>query len=188
MRVMGIRYFDVVLILTGDRFTQGEHMLLREMREHRVPYFCVRTKVDLACHEEMAQEAENEEVEVSELPPARQEEIKINTITKIKTSFEEVGICDTYLIASQKKYVGDFSSTDLQHRLAAAIEGARCDRECPVCYETYGDFGGSAGMMNKLKCTHTVCASCRRHWQNALCVARVFLESCLHLVWHVYLS
>merc|ERR1712232_1482159 len=44
---MGLRYFDSVLIVTAGRFTSTEVALRAELEQHRVPYFMVRTKVDI---------------------------------------------------------------------------------------------------------------------------------------------
>lgn len=47
IQTMGLRYFDSVLIVTAGRFTTTEIALRTELEEHRVPYFMVRTKIDL---------------------------------------------------------------------------------------------------------------------------------------------
>mmetsp|Transcript_85199 Transcript_85199/g.260418 ORF Transcript_85199/g.260418 Transcript_85199/m.260418 type:complete len:456 (-) Transcript_85199:195-1562(-) len=44
---MGLRYFDKVLICTAGRFTCTEVTLREELQSHSVPYFMVRTKVDI---------------------------------------------------------------------------------------------------------------------------------------------
>mmetsp|Transcript_68210 Transcript_68210/g.142545 ORF Transcript_68210/g.142545 Transcript_68210/m.142545 type:complete len:459 (-) Transcript_68210:55-1431(-) len=44
---MGLRYFDKVLILTAHRFTSMEVELRKELEQHKVPYFLVRTKIDI---------------------------------------------------------------------------------------------------------------------------------------------
>mmetsp|Transcript_94930 Transcript_94930/g.306460 ORF Transcript_94930/g.306460 Transcript_94930/m.306460 type:complete len:433 (-) Transcript_94930:447-1745(-) len=46
IRAIGLRYFDVVLVLSATRFTETEIKLLAELREHGVPNFVVRTKLD----------------------------------------------------------------------------------------------------------------------------------------------
>jgi len=46
---MGLRYFDKVVIMTAGRFTETEVMLRAELQQHRVPFFMVRTKVDIDC-------------------------------------------------------------------------------------------------------------------------------------------
>mmetsp|Transcript_47267 Transcript_47267/g.119736 ORF Transcript_47267/g.119736 Transcript_47267/m.119736 type:complete len:454 (+) Transcript_47267:208-1569(+) len=44
---MGLRYFDKVLILTSGRFTSMDVELRNELEQHKVPYYMVRTKVDI---------------------------------------------------------------------------------------------------------------------------------------------
>lgn len=44
---MGLRYFDKVVIATAHRFTSTEVSLREELDRHGVPYFMVRTKVDV---------------------------------------------------------------------------------------------------------------------------------------------
>lgn len=44
---MGLRYFDKVLICTAGRFTETEIKLRKELESHSVPFFMVRTKVDI---------------------------------------------------------------------------------------------------------------------------------------------
>jgi len=47
IRNMGLRYFDSVLIVTAGRFTTMETRLREELDAHGVPFFMVRTKVDM---------------------------------------------------------------------------------------------------------------------------------------------
>lgn len=44
---MGLRYFDTVLIVTAGRFTSTEIRLKEELEKHKVPFFMLRTKVDI---------------------------------------------------------------------------------------------------------------------------------------------
>mmetsp|Transcript_48186 Transcript_48186/g.111667 ORF Transcript_48186/g.111667 Transcript_48186/m.111667 type:complete len:507 (+) Transcript_48186:54-1574(+) len=44
---MGLRYLDSVIIVTAGRFTQTEIALQTELETHGVPYFMVRSKVDI---------------------------------------------------------------------------------------------------------------------------------------------
>jgi len=44
---MGLRYFDKVLICTAGRFTETEIKLRAELEKHSVPFYMVRTKVDI---------------------------------------------------------------------------------------------------------------------------------------------
>merc|ERR1711862_1009685 len=44
---MGLRYFDRVLIVTAGRFTEMEVALQAELEQHNVPFYMVRSKVDI---------------------------------------------------------------------------------------------------------------------------------------------
>ena len=54
LKTMCIWYFDVVFLITADRFTEAEHALRKELVEFQVPFFCVRNKVDLAWEAKIA--------------------------------------------------------------------------------------------------------------------------------------
>jgi GTP-binding protein EngB required for normal cell division len=47
LRDMGLRYFDIVIVVSKERFTQIDVMLLKELAEFGVPHFTVRTKIDI---------------------------------------------------------------------------------------------------------------------------------------------
>lgn len=47
VRTMGLRHFDKVIIVTAGRFTSTEVTLRAELETHQVPFFMVRTKVDI---------------------------------------------------------------------------------------------------------------------------------------------
>mmetsp|Transcript_7355 Transcript_7355/g.16069 ORF Transcript_7355/g.16069 Transcript_7355/m.16069 type:complete len:460 (-) Transcript_7355:36-1415(-) len=44
---MGLRYFDKVIIVAAGRFTETELELTKELEEYKIPFFMVRTKVDI---------------------------------------------------------------------------------------------------------------------------------------------
>jgi len=44
---LGLRYLDMVIIVTAVRFTETEILLMRELQTHQVPFFMVRTKIDI---------------------------------------------------------------------------------------------------------------------------------------------
>lgn len=47
IRTVGLRHLDAVLAVSSSRFTETDVMLQNELREHRVPFFAVRTKLDI---------------------------------------------------------------------------------------------------------------------------------------------
>lgn len=46
VRDKGLRWFDAVVVLTATRFSAFDHQLIAELRAYRIPFFCVRNKVD----------------------------------------------------------------------------------------------------------------------------------------------
>jgi len=53
IQTMGLRYFDKVVIATAGRFTSTEVALRAELAQHDVPYYMVRTKVDIDIYNNM---------------------------------------------------------------------------------------------------------------------------------------
>ena len=46
LRDMGLRYFDAIIMVTQDVFSEGDVKLVNEMNEHEVPYIMV-TKIKI---------------------------------------------------------------------------------------------------------------------------------------------
>lgn len=46
LRDMGIKYFDFIVLLTATRFTEGDLLLYKEMKNENVKHAMVRTKID----------------------------------------------------------------------------------------------------------------------------------------------
>jgi len=47
IRSMGIKYFDLVIVASAGRFTETDLELMDELRRNGVPFFALRTKIDL---------------------------------------------------------------------------------------------------------------------------------------------
>jgi len=54
IRKIGLRYFDVVLVLSARRFTEVECEIVKELDLNEVPFFFVRTKLDVDIMNNMA--------------------------------------------------------------------------------------------------------------------------------------
>jgi len=54
IRKIGLRYFDIVLLLSCRRFSELEYEVVTELRGHGVPFFFVRTKLDVDIMNNMA--------------------------------------------------------------------------------------------------------------------------------------
>mmetsp|Transcript_3537 Transcript_3537/g.8521 ORF Transcript_3537/g.8521 Transcript_3537/m.8521 type:complete len:348 (-) Transcript_3537:24-1067(-) len=62
LKSMGIRYFDLVLLITASRLTESELRLVAELKAYGVPHFLVRNKIDVDIEAELL----NEEDEVED--------------------------------------------------------------------------------------------------------------------------
>lgn len=101
---MGLRYFDKVLVLTAERFTQTEVELREELQAYNVPYFMVRTKIDIDVwnnqqDNRLAQDA---------------------TVKVIREDLIERGIARPYLVSAR-----DLDQYDFQTLLKDAFPGIR---------------------------------------------------------------
>ncbi|CAE7534380.1 Iigp1, partial [Symbiodinium pilosum] len=107
LRRMGIRYFDVVLLVTSSRFTEAELILAEELQRFEVPYFMVRNKVDIDIESEILREEESLEGnddEERELSREEREKVVQQTISCIKTYFaSEYSVDNVYCVSSRRK-------------------------------------------------------------------------------------
>lgn len=83
---MGLRYFDSVLVVSAGRFMETEVLLARELRDHKVPYFMVRTKLD--------QDVENNRKDNGAGEDA--------TVKQIRRDLQSRGVQHAYLVSSRE--------------------------------------------------------------------------------------
>ena len=122
LKTMGIRYFDVVFLITGDRFTEAEHALRKELVEFQVPFFCVRNKVDLAWEAKIAQDEEDGN-------PVDERALKEETVDELRSNFrEQQGIAEVYLMSCRQKCRYEFDFEQLQRDVERAVTNARAAR------------------------------------------------------------
>eukprot|EP00929_Paragymnodinium_shiwhaense_P025764 TRINITY_DN15510_c0_g1_i1.p1 TRINITY_DN15510_c0_g1~~TRINITY_DN15510_c0_g1_i1.p1 ORF type:complete len:480 (-),score=122.12 TRINITY_DN15510_c0_g1_i1:285-1508(-) len=120
LQVMGIRHFDLVVLMTADRFTEAENKLVKELNHFKVPYFLVRNKVDQAIASAQAEAAEEEE-EISE----------DDIITTIKESFADMGKIFTYVISTMPNCHTKYDFPRLEEDMRAAVMRQRCNLPVP---------------------------------------------------------
>jgi hypothetical protein len=101
---MGLRYFDSVVIITAGRFTTTEVKLRSELAEHNVPYFMVRTKVDLDVWNNRLDNSVSDE----------------ETLRLIREDLQQHGEDKAYLVSSR-----DPEKYDMQRLLCDAFPGLR---------------------------------------------------------------
>ncbi|CAE7309273.1 Iigp1 [Symbiodinium sp. KB8] len=129
LRRMGIRYFDVVLLITSSRFTEAELMLAEELQKFEVPYFMVRNKVDIDIASEVLREEEaleGDDGDACELPKEDRERVEQQTISCIKTYFaSEYSVDRVYCVSSRRKLRSNHDFPSLEGDILEAIRMQR---------------------------------------------------------------
>ncbi|CAE7558912.1 IRGC [Symbiodinium pilosum] len=109
IRDMGLRYFDSVLIVTAGRFTSIDEVLRTELEDCGVPYFMVRTKVDLDIWNNRE---DNQIEEAATMESIRQELYRLHGVDRL------------YLVSSREP-----DRYDMPALLADAFPGVRARLE-----------------------------------------------------------
>lgn len=123
LKEMGIRYFDVVILLTATRFTEAELMLVEELRRFEVPFFLVRNKVDADVQAEV--EAE-EDMAGEDLDEERKKEIEEETLQTIKDYFRtEYGLDRVYCVSCRRRLARQYDFQLLEKDLEEAVNRQR---------------------------------------------------------------
>jgi GTP-binding protein EngB required for normal cell division len=109
---MGLRYFDVVIIVTATRYTETEVMIADELQRFGVPYLMVRNKVDADVTNNQDDHDAAEE----------------STLAMIRNDMQKQGVACPYLVSSKFARKSDFDMNQLKEDALQAI----CDaREAP---------------------------------------------------------
>eukprot|EP00419_Tripos_fusus_P029838 CAMPEP_0172714898 /NCGR_PEP_ID=MMETSP1074-20121228/67221_1 /TAXON_ID=2916 /ORGANISM="Ceratium fusus, Strain PA161109" /LENGTH=369 /DNA_ID=CAMNT_0013539421 /DNA_START=327 /DNA_END=1436 /DNA_ORIENTATION=+ len=122
IRSMGIRHFDLVVLLTATRFTEAEMMLMQELKRWRVPFFLVRTKIDsdVQAEIELREECQQEECEADECL-----EIEDDTVAVIKNYFASLYDENVYCISSKPSYRNKYDFLTLEADMEEKIKKQR---------------------------------------------------------------
>mmetsp|Transcript_8118 Transcript_8118/g.18089 ORF Transcript_8118/g.18089 Transcript_8118/m.18089 type:complete len:397 (-) Transcript_8118:117-1307(-) len=102
---MGLRYFDVVIILTASRYTETEIMIAEELHQFAVPYFMVRNKVD-------ADISNNEDDHGV---------VEEDTLCSLRSALEQQGVRRPYLVSSKFAHRDGFDMTQLKSDVFLAM-------------------------------------------------------------------
>jgi len=120
IKEMGIRYFDIVVLMTATRFTEAELKLVQELKRWQVPFFLVRNKADSDVRAEI--EAE-EDIEGDSLSEERQKEVEREVLQAIKNYFlRDFGLHPVYCIASRIRRVKQFDFELLERDLQECLK------------------------------------------------------------------
>lgn len=106
---MGLRYFDVVIIVTASRYTETEVMIADELQKFRVPHFMVRNKLD--------SDVENNKDDHDIAPES--------TLAMIREEMQRQGVTQPYLVSSKFSRRDEFELNQLKEDALQAICDAR---------------------------------------------------------------
>lgn len=103
-RVVGLRHFDVVILVTGCRFTQTDAEIFRGLCEHGVPTLVVHTMIDLDIANGLA--------DIGQKPT--------ETMRRIAEDLKSKGVLRPYLVNARRPEEHDFPRmvVDMQKALA----------------------------------------------------------------------
>jgi len=122
LKDMGLRHFDIVILLTSTRFTEAELLLLEGMEYWGVPVFLVRNKVDVDVQNEIDKVEEMQD----EVDAERKKEVELETVQSIREYFKnEFGITSLYLVSSKRKLIDQFDFRKLEADMERALETQR---------------------------------------------------------------
>jgi len=129
LKQMGIRYFDVAILVTSSRFTEAELMLAQELQKFEVPFFMVRNKVDVDIESEIVKEEESlddDDGEEHELTKPQRAAVAKQTIQCIKDYFNlEYGLDKVYCVSARRKLRKDYDFPSLEHDILEAVRRQR---------------------------------------------------------------
>jgi len=124
LRRMGIRHFDMVVLMTASRFTEAELMLVRELNKWQVPYFLVRNKVDADISSEV--EKEEESGNGGESGIERRSQIEQRTLANIKHYLKsEFHLDDVYCVSAKMKFRSVFDFPKLERDMEVVLKRQR---------------------------------------------------------------
>mmetsp|Transcript_78799 Transcript_78799/g.255296 ORF Transcript_78799/g.255296 Transcript_78799/m.255296 type:complete len:289 (-) Transcript_78799:457-1323(-) len=101
---IGLRHFDIVIVISSQRFTETEVAISNELQRLRIPYFMVRSKVDI--------DVSNN---INDLGSSPEETLRV-----IREDMMRLGVAKPYLISSRQRERYDMKSL-LQDGFLAAL-------------------------------------------------------------------
>lgn len=112
VQTMGLRYFDLVIIVTASRYTETEIMIAEELRKFEVPHLMVRNKVD----SDITNNEDDHDMPAEE------------TLTSIRSDMQNQGVETPYLISSK---FANRERFDMQRLKADACRAITIARDIP---------------------------------------------------------
>merc|ERR1740121_1286921 len=157
IRDMGLRFFDIAVLVTATRVTEVDQAILHALRGFGVPCFVVRSKIDIDIRNESDDHGQHEEV------------------TK-RSILEELlghmgGVEDAYLVSKQPD---EHDLPRLRQSLLTCVLVSRSAKQadqsdCPVCRQPFTIFaGGRHSLLTCPSCGGRLCRSCAEELRSPL--------------------
>lgn len=102
LKSMGIRHFDLVLLITASRLTESELRLVAELKAYGVPHFLVRNKIDVDIEAELLKEEDEMEDPLEE--QLLRQQVTEQTMETVKADLRAVtGAQHVYCISTRRR-------------------------------------------------------------------------------------
>lgn len=152
---MGLRFFDVAILVTASRITEVDQAILYGLLEFRVPCFVVRSKIDIDIRNEVEDHGHDEKMTKQKLHEEMSRALS--------------GVVDIYMVSKQP-YEHDLPR--LRHHLLAFVCANRrslSESDCPICSEPFTiRAGGKNELITCRNCKSRLCVSCAEDLKNRL--------------------
>jgi GTP-binding protein EngB required for normal cell division len=151
VREMGLRYFDVIILLVAGEASEADLHVAEELDAFKVPHFLVRSQFDIELENEMAD---------YDMAPEKVE-------AHVRAAMTEQGYSSAFLISSRHTDRHDFYR--LVSNIVASVQARRRiqkDDGCPICFEKYDDDVHKCCRCHW--CRNSVCSSCATQLQGKL--------------------
>lgn len=142
VREMGLRYFDVILLVIGSSVSETDVRVAAELESFKVPHFIVRSQIDA----DIENEIEDNSVTADEAEDS------------FRKDLAQQGFSSVFLVSARRTEKYDFHT--LVSNIVASVQARRRvpkDYACPICFEMYGDERKSCSCH---WCRNSVCCDC----------------------------
>jgi hypothetical protein len=147
---MGLRYFDVVILVVVGRASEMELEVSEELDMFKVPHFIVRSQVDSDIENELQDHGRK---------PKEAEKI-------LRKDMLEQGFSSIFLVSS--RHPGQFDFLQLESNIVASVQAKRRvhkEDACPICFEAFDAERKPHGCH---WCRNSVCNMCAVQLQGKL--------------------
>lgn len=151
VRDMGLRYFDIVVLVISGRPTETDRRVANELEVFKVPHVVVRSQMDA----DVENEAEDYGYDSSEVS------------RMVRDDMSKQGFPSIFLVSS--RHPSDFDFHQLVASIVASVQAKRRRMQqdsCPICFESLKD--GERKTCSCHWCCNVVCSECAAQLQGKL--------------------